>query len=214
MGERGDWQRFSLDGEAFAKLLDDASRFNRPQYHGPVRQPPYGNNHSPWDESRTLPHDGLPRITSEGAEILVEGLHKDFARWEWSIGNHPFEIPAEHCYNCSICATREGDHFVAHAYTGKSYPQTKHNNGVVPWFCFDKVDLNESVTIRTHIALESTLDFWSHMIIFLDDKEAAGALVIEDECDDDECMEACEPTDALPTAYQTGRKQFSLEDFS
>lgn len=101
---------------------------------------------------------------------------------------------------------------MAHAHTGKSYPQTKHNLGVVPWFCFDKVDLNESVSTRTNIALGSTQDFWSRMIILLDDLETAGPLAIEDECDDDECMEDCEPVRTL-TARSDKEAQITLEDF-
>lgn len=89
-----------------------------------------------YDKS-TLPADGFPRITSEGVEILKEGLRGDFSRWRWSIGNHPLEMPAEHVRNLIIRTMSDRPHFYAEFWFGPRFPVTKRNRVLAPYVVFD-----------------------------------------------------------------------------
>lgn len=130
------------------------------------------NTWSPCDPySAELPADGFPRITGEGVEVLKEGMHGDFTRWAWGIGNHPMELPSKYLRNCHIRAMKDRPHFYIGFWYGLHYPQTKRNLVLTPWYCFDQLDLNESVTDRTTIALRQSSDYWSHLSLLLDDKE-------------------------------------------
>lgn len=139
--------------------------------HGPIRQPlerktQYGFEH---ENDRLLPNDGFPRITSEGAEILCEGLTGDFSHWRWGIGNHPLEMPLEHLNNCCIRSTIEGDHFLAVVWTGLHYPLTTKSSSVAPSFSFDRVDMHDVFSPRMNITLCQKGDFWPRVSLLLDD---------------------------------------------
>lgn len=160
-----------IDGAEVQSLFETVEHNTRPMRHGPICLPPY-TRHQRFaeDVECSLPHDGFPRITSEGAEIVYEGLCGNFSRWAWGIGNHPLEVPIEHTSNVRICATEQGDHFVCHAYTGMHYPQTTKNQSLIPWFVFDKIDMHDEYNPRTSVELKSRTDWWASLALLLDDK--------------------------------------------
>lgn len=120
-------------------------------------------------ESSSLPKDGLPRISKEGMEILIEGLQGDFSRWSWGIGNHPLHIPYTHTQNVIIDAMKDRPHFIAKFWFGENYPQVNYCV-MVPWFCFDEVDtytLREEEINRIH--LRQSTDCWASATLQIDD---------------------------------------------
>lgn len=120
-------------------------------------------------ESSSLPKDGLPRISKEGMEILIEGLQGDFSRWSWGIGNHPLHIPYAHTQNVIIDAMKDRPHFIAKFWFGENYPQVNYCV-MVPWFCFDEVDtytLREDEINRIH--LRQSTDCWASATLQIDD---------------------------------------------
>ncbi len=147
------------------------------QWPAEVILPPADARHDwcpgePWAEE--LPADGFPRITSEGVEILKEGLRGDFSRWEWGIGNHPMEMPSKYLRNLHIRAMDDRPHFYATFWYGPHFPSTKKNLVMTPWFCFDRLDdlvLEHADYKASHICLEQTADFWAHLPLLLDDNE-------------------------------------------
>lgn len=154
------------------------------------------------EHDNPLPRDGLPRITSEGLAILLEGLHGDFHRWKWSIGNHPLELPAGTVRNVQIRAMKDEPHFLADTWTGLKWPKTKHNYRAMPTFFFDEVD-TMSVYNEPHgyIMLCQSSDHWAGAPIFIDDIE----LWEDGPADDEEelvdcCTPAPEPAKALTFA--------------
>lgn len=140
------------------------------------------------DEENPLPKDGLPRITSEGLEILKEGLRGDFSRWMWAIGNHPLEVPGKHLRNCIIRAMKDEPHFIAELWTGSRWPATKHNVRAITEYCFDELDDmgNEYRTEPVYyVKLRQTSDYWAGAPIFVDDLELwENGTAVEDEDDD------------------------------
>lgn len=138
-------------------------------HYGPIRRPTETRTQYGFEEDRegnTLPEDGFPRMTTEGAEILREGLNGDFARWRVAIGNHPYELPLTEVRNVMICATDTGDHFVAKWWTGHHYPKTTKSEIVMPWFVFDQID--EAYRDGHKIVLTRSDDYWAHLPILLD----------------------------------------------
>lgn len=122
-----------------------------------------------YDEGSSLPKDGLPRISKEGMEILIEGLQGDFSRWSWGIGNHPLHIPYTHTQNVIIDAMKDRPHFIAKFWFGENYPQVNYCV-MVPWFCFDEVDtytLREDEINRIH--LRQSTDCWAFATLQIDD---------------------------------------------
>ena len=123
-----------------------------------------------------LPKDGLPRITTEGVEILKEGLRGDFSRWVWSIGNHPLEIPDRCVRNLIIRAMNDRPHFIAEFWSGNRFPKTKHLPNLLPYYCFDVLDtlVTEYHTEPIYrIHLKQSADYWAHIPILIDDLEIA-----------------------------------------
>ena len=161
---------------------------------GILLPPNDGDHQQPWEDTSTLPRDGLPRITTEGVRILAEGLRGDFRRWVWTIGNHPLEIPREHVRNVRICAMDDRPHFVAHAYTGIEYPQTKKGANMIPWYCFDELDTmitKYHTEDPTSIHLRQTADYWAYLPILTDSNDAPKSKVPEEIDDEDDGMEEC-----------------------
>lgn len=142
------------------------------------------------EHDNPLPRDGLPRITSEGLAILLEGLRGDFHRWKWSIGNHPLELPAGTVRNAFIRAMEDEPHFLADTWTGHKWPNTKHNHRAMPTFPFDEVDTMSVYTEpQGHINLRQSSDYWASAPIFIDDIE----LWEDGPADDDEELVDCTP---------------------
>lgn len=156
------------------------------------------------DEGNPLPKDGLPRITTEGLEILKEGLRGDFSHWVWSIGNHPLELPGKHMRNLIIRAMDDEPHFIAEFWTGSRYPKTKHNVRALPNYCFDEID-DMGTEYRTepiyYIKLCQSFDFWSGAPIFVDNIELLGD-GIEDEDDGDGMIECIATTPKTPNKVE------------
>lgn len=90
----------------------------------------------------TLPHDGFPRISTEGIRLLQQGLAGDFEGWEKIPANHPMELPRTELSNCSICADPETMHFIARAWHGIQYPRLD-SHGMDVSVEFDEIDLKE-----------------------------------------------------------------------
>ena len=181
-------------------------------FDGPVTLPTYSRSYENIctredDRGIGLPNDGIPRISTEGAEILIEGLHGDFSRWCWGIGNHPLEIPVRHVRNLHIRAMKDEPHFIASFYCGHDYPITIKNQVLTPNFCFDQVDTMRIEPGRfeasetdpyNHIAwgdsihLRQSADFWAYAPIMLDDNGILRTRgVIEETDEEDEGMEEC-----------------------
>lgn len=121
------------------------------------------------EQPSPLPQDGLPRITAEGMEILLEGMRGDFHRWRWSIGNHPFQLPYEHARNILINAMKERPHFIARFWYGPDYPQVKYRV-LTPAYSFDRVDtltIGEDPVESIH--LRQAADYWNHVPVQIGD---------------------------------------------
>ena len=169
-GQGHGFDRFILDGKEAESLIDSVSKWARPRRHGPLRLPIDRSTQYSIDRVECpLPRDGFPRITSEGAEILCEGLAGNFGRWKWGIGNHPLEMPNEHLSNCWIRATKDGNHFLCTFYHGMHYPQTKKGSVLTPNFSFDKVDMGDIYEPRDSICLQRGDDWWGGLTLLLDD---------------------------------------------
>ena len=155
-----------LSADEFLRIYKDMTTTYKMYFghYGPIRIPTDRRTQYYPEGENALPNDGFPRLTSEGLEILKEGLNGDFARWKVSIGNHPYELPYSEVRNFQVCATHEGDHFVAHCYTGLHYPQTTKNSVVIPWYSFDKVDENYG---KEKVMLTRSDDFWFGLPILL-----------------------------------------------
>lgn len=157
-----------MSADLFLKIYNDMRETYKMYFgrYGPIRipedrKPQYWSIDS---DGNPLPDNGFPRITSEALEILKEGLNGDFRRWKCGIGNHPYELPANQIRNITICATPEGDHFVAKPWTGMYYPMTDKNTSAIPWYAFDEID--EAYDQR--IMLKRSDDFWFGLPVFLD----------------------------------------------
>ena len=163
----------------------------------------YDNMMGKYDDRNPLPNDGLPRMTSEGIEILAEGLRGDFHRWRWGIGNHPLEMPVEHIRNLTIHCMKDEPHFMAAFWFGE-YPIVNYR-ACTPWIPFDTLDrmhtqYHEGPT--TNIQLRSSADYWFYIPVQIDsnylwDEKArakwARRAECEDEPDEDEPEDPCEP---------------------
>lgn len=174
-------------------------------FEGPVTLPSTANSYHNFSmdqdqKGRGLPKDGLPRISTEGARILIEGLRGDFSRWVWGIGNHPMELPQEYCRNIHIRAMKDEPHFIASFWFGNTYPQTTKNLVLTPNYCFDQVDTLKiepgrfetmetdpfnHVTLSDHLLLRQTSDYWSRCSIMLDDNGVIRNGCIEDDLETD-----------------------------
>lgn len=119
-----------------------------------------------------LPNDGWPRITSDGIDILEEGLRGDFSRWE-HIGwmNHPKWLPG--CTrNCNITCDPKEMHFSVQFWYGR-WPAIKEMS-LAPNFSFNEVDRMEAYDPRPgYIVLRlrkgDTWDWYSNVHVLVDD---------------------------------------------
>ena len=149
------------------------------------------------EHDNPLPRDGLPRITSEGLAILLEGLRGDFHRWKWAIGNHPLELPAGCARNFFVRAMEERPHFIAEFWTGLKWPRTKTNVRAMPHYCFDEVDdmvSKYATEPRAYITLRQTADHWAYAPVYVDAIELwADAIAAEDDGDGMVDCTACKP---------------------
>ena len=124
------------------------------------------------EDHGNLPEDGLPRITTEGIQILIEGMHGDFSRWRWGIGNHPLEMPSEHIRNILIRADKDTPHFIAEHWTGDTFPSVKYKV-LAPYYSFDQLDTMQSEFATDppeNIVLRQSHDWWTRVSVCIDDK--------------------------------------------
>lgn len=70
-----------------------------------------------------IPRDGIPRISSEGLEMVERGLKGDFTGWVRSPANHPLSIPESMLSNLRICVDPDTMDFLAIPWYGKQFPK-------------------------------------------------------------------------------------------
>lgn len=111
----------------------------------------------------TLPHDGFPRISSEGIRLLQQGMAGDFSGWRSIPTNHPRELPQSELSNCAIYADPKEMHFICRAWAGP-WPQL-HGVGMVPTVEFDTLNLNEVCIPQSDtIYLTSSRKPWGFLV--------------------------------------------------
>ena len=143
----------------------------RAQFDGEPLLPEDQRTQYPWDTGdNPLPQDGLPRITSEGMSILLEGLRGDFRRWCWGIGNHPLQMPNKHTRNLYITAMKDRPHFLAKFYYGDRFPRVGYMI-FTAYSPFDTVDTytTEEGASSSGIRLCQAADHYAAVPVQVDD---------------------------------------------
>lgn len=169
-----------------------------------------------WDLPNPLPNDGYPRMTTEGFEILKEGLREgNFDRWCDSIGNHSRSIGHDKCRNLYISCDPKTNHFQCTIWFGQS-PPTIEYMPIAPTYEFNIIDTRRGMALPTgyqelppegYFALRNSKDDWftTSVMILLNDygmdarrrtyyKTSTVQSDIEDDDDDtEECAQATAP---------------------
>lgn len=122
----------------------------------------------------TLPHDGIPRISSEGLAMVERGLAGDFTGWERRPQNHPMEIPLEMLSNLRIMADPETMDFIACPWYGMAYPRLD-GTYIAPYIRFNGIDRQEActpatATVRLTWRDGTPWDWYGDLPIGLDDR--------------------------------------------
>lgn len=119
-------------------------------------------------------HDGIPRISSEGLDLVERGLKGDFSGWIRRPSNHPMYIPEEMLSNLAICADPETMDFLATPWYGSTYPMLD-GLSMAPRVRFNGVDRKEECIPRTPtVALtyrdgSRSWEFMTDLTVGLDD---------------------------------------------
>lgn len=149
------------------------TRYNLPEKFENLILPPKDNRicHGE-DFDPILKKDGMPRITSEGLKILIEGFKGDFSGWVWEIGNHPLEIPYRCCRNVRISASYEGKpHFWVQLWFGLEFPVLSNFQVIAPHIGIDELDdLSYFKPKVDNIQLGIKGDWFTSISILLDDR--------------------------------------------
>lgn len=156
----------------------------------------------------TLPHDGIPRITSHGIDLIKQGLSGNFEGWStyYSFCNHPLTIPEDDVSNCEImCAPEWKDdkpQFIVVVWFGEEYPKLK-GHAMAPHIEFTKIeDDRERWPDTPSIKLKND-DWYAEVPIAIDDHYVGYANVKTDEDydEDEQCEIEVKPSQALLDSF-------------
>lgn len=135
-----------------------------------------------------LPHDGIPRISSEGLEMVERGLKGDFSGWEREPANHPMSIPRDMLSNLKICADPRTMDFLAKPWFG-AWPEIVNP----PYIRFNGIDRQEycvpkvSTILLTYRDGSRSWEFMTDLSVALDDLGCKGNIEESFEEEDADC---------------------------
>lgn len=161
-----------------------------------------------------LPHDGYPRISSEGIELLSKGLDGDFSGWDRvPYLNHPNVLPDRCLSNAIIRATDEG-HFTLSVWFGNALPLVKGMH-MEPHIVFDRLDRMEQYTPTSPtVRLCRSDDWWVSVSLLKDDMLAFQGAMSDDAGSDAGVEEECPCEPETKPAKVSKPHVRTLEDFA
>lgn len=134
-------------------------------------------------------HDGIPRISSEGLELVERGLKGDFSGWISEPSNHPMSIPREMLSNLRVCADPETMDFLANPWYGK-WPHVVNP----PYIRFNGIDRQVYCVPRAFTVLftyrdgSRPMEFMTDLSVALDDLGYDGRIKDDDIEEEDCCI--------------------------